>query len=466
MRNYTPDAHRATFRAVLAFLLSTACLLAPAAAWGLSSDLTVVKSGPATVNAGNNITYTIQVTNHGPDPALNAGMSDGVPAGTTFVSAVTDPTYACTLPPVGGTGAITCGNGSMAVNAVANFTMVVHVPASTAPGTSIGNVASVGSGNTDPAPGDENSAVFTSVVAAPDLVVSKNGPATVTAGLNVTYTLTISNLGVSDAHAVQLFDPMPAGTTFVSEIQNNGPAFSCTTPAVGANGVITCTRASLAAGASAQFTVILQVDPNAPNGFVINNTTLAFTTDTDTDNTSNSANTTATVQTLADLRAIKSAPATATAGQNLTFNLTIMNLGPSNSQSAILTDALPAGTTFQSLNQTSGPAFGCTVPAVGATGTVTCGISTLLVNASATFDLVVAVDPAVPAGTVLGNAANASSLATADPNVANDTEFTSTTVSTSANIGVTKTGPASVVAGSDITYSIAAGTGGPCAPAG
>jgi uncharacterized repeat protein (TIGR01451 family) len=447
--------------AVLALLLS-AVSLASTPAWALTSDMAILKTGPATVSAGNNISYTIQVTNHGPDPALNAGMSDAVPAGTTFVSFTSDPSYSCgALPAVGGTGNIVCSNGSMAVNATATFTLVVHVPASTLSGTSVGNVASTGSANTEGAPGNEVSVVFTTVAATPNLSVAKAGPAVVTAGLGATYTIDIANSGPSDAHGVTLFDPLPAGTTFTSRTQNTGPAFACTDPTVGTTGPITCTLATLAAGASAHFTIQVGIDPNAPNGFVISNTTLAFTTDTDTDNTNNSSTTTATVSAAANLRAQKTAPATATAGQNLTFNLGIDNLGPSNSQNATLVDFIPPGTTYQGIAQTGGPPFGCTVPAVGGTGTVSCSITTLNAGASATFDLVVAVDAATPPGSVIGNGANANSPSTPDPDNSNDTAFTATTVTTSANIGVSKSGPPTVVAGTDITYSIAAGNGGP-----
>ena len=44
----------------------------------------MTKTGPATANAGTVISYTITVTNNGPNPAINATLTDTVPAGTTF----------------------------------------------------------------------------------------------------------------------------------------------------------------------------------------------------------------------------------------------------------------------------------------------------------------------------------------------------------------------------------------------
>src|SRR6058998_3039702 len=81
--------------------------------------------------------------------------------------------------------------------------------------------------------------------------VLKSGPLTSTPGTNVSFTVTVrSTSGTTPAANVQLDDNVPANTTFVSAVQNSGPAFNpCTTPAVGSStGTITCTIASFPAG--------------------------------------------------------------------------------------------------------------------------------------------------------------------------------------------------------------------------
>ena len=60
--------------------------------------------------------------------------------------------------------------------------------------------------------------------ATTDLAISKTGPANVTVGGNVTYTIHVSSTGPSDAASVAVTDPTPAGLTFVSN------AGDCTTP--------------------------------------------------------------------------------------------------------------------------------------------------------------------------------------------------------------------------------------------
>ena len=48
--------------------------------------MSVTKTGPATVTAGTNATYTITLTNNGPNAAQGVVLTDLLPAGSTFVS--------------------------------------------------------------------------------------------------------------------------------------------------------------------------------------------------------------------------------------------------------------------------------------------------------------------------------------------------------------------------------------------
>ena len=91
-----------------------------------------------------------------------------------------------------------------------------------------------------------------------DLAITKSGPATANPGSNLSYTIRVMNNGPSDAQSVVMLDDLPSGTTFVSLSQTAGPAFSCTTPAVGAAGTVSCTIATLVSGGDATFTLVLQ----------------------------------------------------------------------------------------------------------------------------------------------------------------------------------------------------------------
>jgi uncharacterized repeat protein (TIGR01451 family) len=78
--------------------------------------------GPARTERDENVTYTITVTNSGPDTASNVVVTDVLPAGTTFVSA-TSTQGTCT-----GTTTVTCTIGAMANGGTATITLVVTPP--------------------------------------------------------------------------------------------------------------------------------------------------------------------------------------------------------------------------------------------------------------------------------------------------------------------------------------------------
>jgi len=94
----------------------------------------------------------------------------------------------------------------------------------------------------------------------------------------VSYTITVNNTsGPSDAQNVVMSDALPAGTAFVSLALPAGWTRTDST-AVGANGTITATIPTLAAGAPAQvFTLVLSTLPNASTNLA-NTATVTSTT--------------------------------------------------------------------------------------------------------------------------------------------------------------------------------------------
>ncbi|MDX6403372.1 MAG: hypothetical protein QOH70_827 [Blastocatellia bacterium] len=132
-------------------------------------------------------------------------------------------------------------------------------------------------------------------------------------------------------------------------------------------------------------------------------------------------------------KSVTEANATVTAGSTSTFQIEVRNNGPNDAKDVILTDVVPANTTFNAMVQRSGPTFTCTVPATNGTGTITCTISTLAAGASADFDFAYGVNPAAPVGTTITNTATVSSdtsIATGaeDPESGNNSATASSTV--------------------------------------
>jgi uncharacterized repeat protein (TIGR01451 family) len=89
-----------------------------------------------------------------------------------------------------------------------------------------------------------------------------------------------------------------------------------------------------------------------------------------------------------DVSVTKSGPVQAAAGTNVTYTVSVINRGPDDAQNVVLTDGVPANTTFVSETQTSGPGATCTNPSSGSnTGSTICTIGALPANASAVFSI-------------------------------------------------------------------------------
>jgi uncharacterized repeat protein (TIGR01451 family) len=125
------------------------------------ADLAVTNSAPSTVVRGADVTYTIAVTNNGPNTAYVVTLADNVPRGTTFVSATTT-SGSCTTPAVGATsGRVACTVSSLADTV--DFTVSMTVRAVAASGDVLSDTASVSSLVYDPATTNNSAAATTTV---------------------------------------------------------------------------------------------------------------------------------------------------------------------------------------------------------------------------------------------------------------------------------------------------------------
>ncbi len=194
-----------------------------------------------------------------------------------------------------------------------------------------------------------------------DLSVTKVGtPDPVVAGGNLAWTVTIGNSGTIAAEMAQLSDPLPAGTTFVSVSSPAG--WSCSTPAVGTNGTVSCSIASLPVG-SATFTIVAAVDGGTLPGTVLSNTATVTSVTPDPDSSDTSATAATTVISPALLSAAKVVSGNFAPGGNVTYTIVLANTGagaqvdnPGNE----LVDVLPVELALVSATATSGTAVATT----------------------------------------------------------------------------------------------------------
>src|SRR5205085_521124 len=139
------------------------------------------------------------------------------------------------------------------------------------------NTATISATTTDPVSSNNSSTTTVTVNTQADLSVTKSGPASVLAGNNLTYAVTVTNNGPSNAQSVALSDLLPTGTTFVSQSQGGGPSF-----VLGNTGnQIQDTITTLAAGASQTFTIVTHVISSLAEGTTLSNTATVSTTTTD-----------------------------------------------------------------------------------------------------------------------------------------------------------------------------------------
>lgn len=112
-----------------------------------------VNVNPDPVSVGTNLTYTVIITNNGPDAATNAQLNDTLPVSVTFVS-VAQSQGSCS-----GGSVVTCNLNTIANGANASVVIVVKP---TAVG-SLSNSVNVTSDASDPNPSNNNPSVVVTV---------------------------------------------------------------------------------------------------------------------------------------------------------------------------------------------------------------------------------------------------------------------------------------------------------------
>ena len=204
--------------------------------------------------AGQNVSFRIDPRNGGPAAAINAVVSDPLPAGWTFVSA-SGPNWICSA--AGQT--VSCTRASFPVGATDNIAIVATAPSNAAvgpTGTIYTNTASVSSSTADPDGSNNSGSVAVNVLPdGADLRISKSKtPNPVAQGGTLTSTVSVSNNGPRTATGTLRVVELLAGETFQSA---SGSGWTCSA----ANApTIVCDNANaggLAAGASLPNLVIL-----------------------------------------------------------------------------------------------------------------------------------------------------------------------------------------------------------------
>lgn len=317
------------------------------------ADLEIEKTASGLhVVAGEPLTYTITVTNNGPDDVVGADVTD------TFPSAFDGATWSCMA-----AGGASCGN----LNGSGDILETVDLPAGGSVTFSVDgtvetgftgnllNTASVSADIADPNPANDSASRGVVVIRVSDLRITKDDSQTVAApGAMTTYLIGVTNDGPSDA-ATRLTDAFPA--------DYQSPTWTCTIGGIpcvaGGSGNIDETFL-LAPGEQAIYVVQGTISA-AATGVLTNTASVSLTNGTEFDPSNNTATDTTSLSTAADLSLTKTdSVKVVTAGSSTTYTITVANAGPSNVTGATVADTFPASLTCNWTCMDSGGGSTCT----------------------------------------------------------------------------------------------------------
>ena len=400
----------------------------------ICADLSLTMAAtPDPVSAGQLVTYTIALTNRGNSDAQAVSVSDILPAGLTLMSAT---------PSFGSWSAPNWTLGTLANGHSETLVILAKVNPSMPDGTTITNSAALTSTTFDQDVTNNSATTTIQTEATADLKITNSSlPEPVVAGQNLTYTITVENMGTGDAQAVSVLENLPAGVTLVSA-----------TPSAGTWTSPKWTLGALSSGASATMTVVVTVNSNILAGATISNTVKVSSDTFDPDATNNSSAALNHVDASADLSITKTAsPNPVVAGQNLTYTINISNIGPSDARNVLLSDAVPASLGHVEYSPDNGSSW--------LTWTGTFNHGTLAAGNNITVLIRGTVNSNVADGSVITNTGTVSG-STSDPVSTNNSATQQTTVTTSADLYITQSGTVPLV-GNPMTYTLSVFNIGP-----
>ena len=354
------------------------------------AKLTVAKTGPATANAGDIISYAINVSNAGPAAANGTVLNDSVPTTLTGVTTTCgSPTAGAACPasvaagnnvtasiptlPSGGSVIFTVTGRASTAGSITNTATIAFGPTANSPEPA----NSVGVINADPT-SILTSSQATTIAPSAALTISKSAPANVGPGELLAYTIVVSNAGPSPADGATFGDTVPTGLAIkgTPTCAAAGGAICGTVTTSGQN--VTSTITTLPSGSSVTFTI----DTTTTTAATYTNTaTIAPPSGTSDPNVRTSTATTTVggngiSKTVRNVTSSGSAVTANGAVPNdiLEYAVTYTNLTGSSITAFAFRDATPTPTTFVSIACGALPTgiTSCTTtqPAVGNTGTV------------------------------------------------------------------------------------------------
>ncbi len=324
----------------------------------------------ATPGVGQTFTYTLTVSRlpSSTADAFDLSISDTLPSSVSVSGAptVSDVPLGCagtiTNSSAGNNIALTVASLPLGCVLTIQYQAIVNSPPAM-PGDVISNTVNLlwsslagvdpnertgtdGSGGlNDYADSSTQNVTFTAV----DLRIEKDdGGITSTAGGVIKYTLTYTNLGNSDSSGVTVIETVPDNTVFNAGESTSGWSCPDGSPA---GTVCTYTVGGLTAGGSGSIIFAVSVNNPLPSGVIQIDNTVSIEDDGthggDVNLTNNRDDDDTPVAAAPDLQITKDDGVTVVSpGQVVTYTLTIRNVGTQDATGVVVTDTIPADTTF------------------------------------------------------------------------------------------------------------------------
>ena len=231
-------------------------------------DLLVTKDADqGTVNAGENIGFTVEVTNNGTGTAHGVTVTDTLPTngGLDWAIDAANSDAGCSIT----SGVLTCDFGDLGPDESRS----VHIVSPTT-AQSCGDVVNTASGTSSNDGEDSDSATVT--VNCTDIFVTKTADAPlVEGGDTIGFLITVGNNGPGTANGVTLTDTLPTNGGLAWSIDLiDGQAPGSEPPCSITDGVLTCDFGSLESGASHTVHITSPTDSTTTCGAVNNTVTV------------------------------------------------------------------------------------------------------------------------------------------------------------------------------------------------
>lgn len=326
-------------------------------------DLVVSKMASATsASPGSLITWSLQVSNQGNASAQGVSLSETLPAETSFVPENSSPGWSCA------TSTCNLSLGALAAGATLSRTFTVRVisPVS-ATLTTITNTACASTSSAGEPQANNCDTVSTPVDASPSLSLDKVlASGSGTPGNLLVWDLVVTNGGDQDAAGISILETVPAHTTFAP--QASSPGWSCPSPVAGSKCVLSIASVPGGGGVVVRRFAATVAKPLPAGATMVRNTAcvstgappdLCDTIDIPTDGKP-MVNLTKTLESGA-----------ARPGEVLVFRLAVQNTGDQDAAGVIVTETVPARTTW--VPGASDPAWTCSAATPGSTCSLTLG---------------------------------------------------------------------------------------------